>query len=619
MNEPPETNAPGVTRPIGRGVVDIVTVSAWFALLSGFAEVARLALGRFVLGQYIHRSLQTIWMAPLAHLLIFAVPALLCILVVLVRRRALSIATSVVVFGSIAILAVLLGAPKLSKWALVPLAIGVATQLARYCSRHELGFRALVRRTTPIVCGIFVVALIGGLGASWLGERRALAALPPVAGPAPNVLFIVMDTVRAQNLSLYGYGRQTSPELEKLAARGIVFDRTYSAAPWTLPSHAAMFTGRYLHETKAGWFHPLEAGVPTLAEALSERGFQTGGFVSNTLYCGEQSGLSRGFSHYSDYDLDSVGEIIFSTALGREIIALPWPMVVKNELYLAHRKRADEVDDDFLAWVDTVSDRPYFAFLNYMDAHEPYLPPDEFAFRFAPARPRNAFLDDYHKYTPQELESLMAAYDGGIAYIDHEIGRTLAELEKRGKLRNTIVIVTSDHGEEFGEHGYVSHSNSLHVQGIHIPLIVALPGGEGAGLRVAHPVTNRDLGKTILGLVGADGGGALPGSSLSVYWTGEGTSDSPILSEVDRAPNIAEWLPVAKGDLKSIVVGPHHLIRNADGQELLYDVVVDPDERSDLASVESFAGIRGEIRAALDSAAASTPIRAPSGTGGSPR
>ena len=137
-------------------------------------------------------------------------------------------------------------------------------------------------------------------GGDWLKERRELCRpLPP--GDPPNVLLIVMDTVRADRLSLYGYHRPTSPALEALAKGGIRFDEARATAPWTLPSHASMFTGRWPHELDASWRTPLGTKFPTLAEYLGSRGYATAGFVANVEYCSSEFGLDRGFTHYEDY------------------------------------------------------------------------------------------------------------------------------------------------------------------------------------------------------------------------------------------------------------------------------------------------------------------------------
>ena len=131
--------------------------------------------------------------------------------------------------------------------------------------------------------------------------------MPPAN--SPNVLLIVLDTVRADHLSLYGYERPTTPNLERLAKRGIRFDNARATAPWTLPSHASMFTGHWPHELGAKWMTPLRGNLPTLAEYLGAHGYATAGFVANVVYCSQETGLARGFTHYEDYVLEKLAPL----------------------------------------------------------------------------------------------------------------------------------------------------------------------------------------------------------------------------------------------------------------------------------------------------------------------
>ena len=162
------------------------------------------------------------------------------------------------------------------------------------------GFRRFVLVSFPAA-----VAIVAILGASlWVGDRikQARESARPLPPPgSPNVLLIVMDTVAAGHLSLHGYDRATSTTLVELAERGIRFDSARAASSWTLPSHATMFTGRWLHELSVGWLTPLDRTHPTLAEFLGDRGYATAGFVANTWYCAADSGLARGFTHYQDF------------------------------------------------------------------------------------------------------------------------------------------------------------------------------------------------------------------------------------------------------------------------------------------------------------------------------
>ena len=180
------------------------------------------------------------------------------------------------------------------------LAFGAATRLVPAVERRAAGFRRLVRITFPALAGV-VLVLAGAIWAKgrvkeWQATERPL---PPVG--SPNVLLIVMDTVAAGHLALYGYDRPTCPTLNSLAGRGCRFDRAQATSSWTLPSHASMFTGRWPHELSAGWLTPLDATYPTVAEYLGEHGYATAGFTANYWYCSSNSGLERGFTVYRDF------------------------------------------------------------------------------------------------------------------------------------------------------------------------------------------------------------------------------------------------------------------------------------------------------------------------------
>ena len=176
------------------------------------------------------------------------------------------------------------------------LAVGFSTRLVPVIERHAEGFRRLVRVSLPLAAALVPVLAaslwVGDLRTAWREEARPL---PPSS--SPNILLIVLDTVGAEHLGLYGYSRSTSRSIDELAARGIRFDQAQSASSWTLPSHASMFTGRWPHELSAGWFTPLDGTVPTLAEVVGSHGYATAGFVANTWYCARDSGLGRGFTN----------------------------------------------------------------------------------------------------------------------------------------------------------------------------------------------------------------------------------------------------------------------------------------------------------------------------------
>jgi arylsulfatase A-like enzyme len=418
-------------------------------------------------------------------------------------------------------------------------------------------------------------------------ERRAIGSLPDPPAGAPNVLLVILDTVRALSLSVHGYSRPTSPELAKVANQGVRFLHAQSPAPWTLPSHASLFTGREAHQLPTDWYVPLDDRDLTLAEGLAASGYLTAGFVANLPYTNREVGLARGFQRYEDWPL-SLGQLAISSSLVRAITSNDRLRRLLGNHELVVRKRAPDINQAFLAWLDRRqgAGRPFFAFLNYYDAHTPFVPPEPFRSRFAPAGA--PFHPDLPRRTedvawdPELIQGARNAYDGAIAYLDHHVGRLLAELERRGVLDRTLVIITSDHGEEFAEHGLFSHGNSLYLPALHVPLVIRFPGRVPAGLTVPTPVSVRDLPATVVELLELPTPPAFPGRSLVRLWKGDSTPDL-IFTEVRHAPKLPAWYPSTIGDLLGVQEGMLRLIRNGDGRLEVYDLAADPEERHDLS------------------------------------
>jgi arylsulfatase A-like enzyme len=458
------------------------------------------------------------------------------------------------------------------------------------------------RRQFLIAAGATVAGLAVGVnGWQALGERRKLVALPPPSPDAPNVLLIVLDTVRAQSLGLYGYQRPTTPFLEQFAKSGARFDRAISPAPWTLPAHASMFTGRFPHQLFSGWWQPLDTTYPTLAEELARHGYLTAGFVANTLYCSYQHGLNRGFAHYEDYRV-STGEIIRSSKMGRTFFEYSRLLTGYHEIL--GRKTAPMVNREFLRWLPgRDQQRPFFAFLNYFDAHAPYLPPAEFAMKFSTKRRPRGHLGDT-EYSGQEIKELNDAYDGTVAYLDYHLGMLFAELERRDLLENTLVIITSDHGEQFGEHGLMDHGNSLYLPVLLVPLLISFRSRIPAGRVVLEPITLRDLPATVLDIVGLDTA-SFPGESLARHWIETRNASRQeteiVFSEVAHNPEFEDQSPVTKGRMRSLLSERMHYIKNdGDGREELYDFRTDPLEERNLAKSEEGHRLLERFRTSLE-------------------
>ncbi|HIF63436.1 MAG TPA: hypothetical protein EYG16_10050 [Deltaproteobacteria bacterium] len=387
--------------------------------------------------------------------------------------------------------------------------------------------RSLVVDGTLVALAVLAVSLIlARLVTSRLeNSRRALpiaalacllallpAALPGSAGPAnttnlkgfspvydkPNVLLISLDSLRADHVSAYGYHRATTPALEKLAADGIRFDNAISTSSWTLPTHLTMFTSRYqlshgvVHDTNV-----LDPGIPVLGEIMKAAGYSTAGFVS-APYVAAMYGYARGMDEY--LDLSAAHE---HRSLARKAIVAP------------------DINANALRWLDQHADEPFFLFLHYFDIHYDYVPPAPYDTMFDPGYEGEMdgtdFIErkDVNRNMPaRDLEHILALYDGEIRFTDEHVGRVLARIDELGLRDNTLVIVVSDHGDEFFEHGNKGHHRTLYQEVLRVPLIVRLPDGRWAGESVSRQASLVDILPTIMDVAGLDGPPVMEGLSL---------------------------------------------------------------------------------------------------------
>ncbi len=289
------------------------------------------------------------------------------------------------------------------------------------------------------------------------------------------------------------------------------------------------------------------------------------------------------------------------------------PVLWRPHLPIPPRHRsAEEIADSFLAWLDRAQPAPFFAFLNFMDAHDfAAAQPFRGRFRSPSVRPgsRWAWSDAPPvRLTPADVRPRQDAYDGAIAYLDSELGNLFRELERRQLLDNTLVIVTADHGEEFAEHGLVSHGHSLYRLSLHVPLVVWFPGHVAEDRRVTAPVSLRNLAATVLKLVDPGRPAPLPGRSLARLWTGEDMAPEAIVASVGSGWNVPAWYPVSRGALGSVAFDGWRYIRNGgDGTEELYDFENDLLERWNLVDSDSGRRVLPRYRAAL--AAMMAPAR----------
>jgi arylsulfatase A-like enzyme len=561
----------------------LLFMAIWFGLLTGAVE----ALALFVLqlsGRCVLDSVSPfIWTIPLSEAAVLTILGFAFFLrarcrglTPRLRKVALfffcTLAVSTMILTVAATLTVMLIPP-----AAILLAAGIATQVVRLAATRQRVLHRLFIRTIP---GMIALALLAGITVQvryWWSERQMLRSLPPAASAAPNVLLIVLDTVRAKSMGLYGYAKDTTPNLQRWARRGVLFDQAIAPSPYTLASHASMFTGRYPHQLATDWTAPLEAGCPVLAQVLHDRGYVTVGFVANTWNAGRQTGLDRGFSHYVAHRFTLL-EILIRSALCRTLLHPP-----------RGTPPASAINADFSRWLAHSPRRPFFAFLNYNDCHAVYEPePQDQTFSREERRQIVrwsvlAFDAPQPETDSARLTLVREAYDHCLRGLDRRISALLQGLEDRGDLKNTIVIIVGDHGEQFGEHNLIQHADSLYRPALHVPLLIIAPNSPAAGQRVHQMVTLRDLPATILDLLQLPHGG-IPGDSFAAAITN--SPDAPLPASlkfafVTQGIHFPGWHPNADGPVGAVFLDGKYYIRNAI-QEELYDFQTDPDEQHNL-------------------------------------
>jgi len=255
-----------------------------------------------------------------------------------------------------------------------------------------------------------------------------------------------------------------------------------------------------------------------------------------------------------------------------------------------------------------------------LDAHEPCVPAPPFDTLFGSKGGRERqfrYWDrqggrlDTQVLTPGEIQGELDAYEGAVAYVDQEIGRLYDQLDASGALENTLLVITADHGEQFGEHRQFGHGNSLYLPLLHVPLIVSHRGRVPAGRRVRTPVSLRDVAATVVGIASPEDREHMSGVSLSPHWIGAAVPNAPssaVLSQLSFSPKLPATSPVSKGDMQSLIADSYHYIRSGDGQEELYDWRQDLAEVKDLARTVAGARMFPPMREAL-AAVAGTSAR----------
>jgi arylsulfatase len=391
----------------------------------------------------------------------------------------------------------------------------------------------------PLSLPLVLLAVVGAAAAP--NRPRSGSTVPPTRSAAGgrelrNVLLITIDALRADHLGTYGYARATSPVMDSLAAVSVVFEQCFAQGNRTELSMGSLFTSLYpsLHGVRALGEHaqPLPGGIRTLSEMLREGGLETVGLMSNPNLKREW-GLIRGFDRVEEYRYGYT-ELSSYRALARLgivnapdcIAGLPVP-------------RSSAVSDDAIREMRRLRDRPFFLFVHFMDVHHPYIPPPEFQRIFQTPQVSfeqpealwartwsvfNRLPSSANPLPPEDLTRIVDLYDGAIRSVDTEIGRLLMELRRLGLDEETMVILSSDHGDEFLEHGDIFHKTPyLYDELTHVPLIVHWPqGGGGRTGRVSEIVRHIDLMPTLSEIFGLTAGASVQGTSLRPLLTDSG-------------------------------------------------------------------------------------------------
>ncbi|MCP3960078.1 MAG: sulfatase [bacterium] len=432
---------------------------------------------------------------------------------------------------------------------------------------RDMGFMPLIftsveRRPTGLPAG----------AAFWATLVLALACAGCTADPRealfperPNVIVVMIDALRRDHLGVYGYDQPTSPFLDRLAADSFVFDLAFSQASETSVSTSTLLTSRffpYEAGSKGGQYpaYTIAQGNTTVAEVFADSGYDTVGVFTNPHHF-PGSGYWQGFAEPLYIKPNDTG------------VFTPHPY-----------GQAPEVVTKFTDWLDRrepESESPFFAYLHFMDVHNPYEPPRELEDQFVTARGRrglymNGKPEGDRVPTADDLSHLRARYDAGIRFLDGEIEKLVAEIEQRGLLGGTVVVVTSDHGDEFMEHGGLGHNQTLEKEMVAIPMFIhaASAAGRGPGRRIPALVRNLDLAPTMLEIAGIEVPAEFQGRSLV-----------PLISDRRQAARGAQHSFAWYGDWRSVTTREWHFVWNMQTKEhRLYDNRTDPRGLDDAAA-----------------------------------
>lgn len=542
----------------GASLTELTVQAVWAGYLFGLIEGIVLVLTRLLptINAAHKVSPDILWIASLTSIVFASGVALALWLAgrTILVRRGLPARAAVACFTFLGSLAVLAG-PGVLHWSgTLLLAAGLMVVSVRLVGDRVQAVTRWCRRYVFVVPLLVVLTALGVSGERTLRERRMAGALSSADTERPNVLVLMLDTVRRDRV-LAGGGARLTSTLEAFGRTGITYRNAWANSSWSLPSQATALTGRLPGDHGGDWPRlEIDDSVPTLAELFRTAGYSTGAFSSNISWVTPEY-VGRGFMRFTVYTIDN----LWRRTVSGQLIASALSVAV-GERRNGRSFSADRTNDQLLRFIDDYPDKPFFAYVCYMDVNR----------AFYGARAPGAVWA-----SRPTMDGAIAAYDAGLEELDADIGRLLTELDRRGILRNTIIVITSDHGESFGEEkgdrDPEGHGTSLYPEQVRIPMWISGPGMDGE-VSVDQAVDLASIARTVLELAGLSADPAMePGLPLA---------------PTGLPGNVQATLDYDRFSARAVVDGLLEYIRHPAGAAVrseLFDLAVDPRARNNLA------------------------------------
>jgi arylsulfatase A-like enzyme len=540
-------------------------IAAWSALIFGIIEGVLLNISRMdpvILAPY-KTSAHILWVSPLLDIFLFIVATPLFLLAIKIIGRWFTFDDLLVVYGIFSFggaIAVISALKIIHPISAIIISLGLSTIIVRSLREKKLTALSFLNKNwywIPVTIALLMIVVTSSEVAK---EAWNYNKLPDARTGVPNVLIIVMDTVRYDRFNQEG--ESLTPNIDRIGSMGANFENAWPTTSWTLPSHGSILTSYNPEEHGADWPGlKLDEKYPTLAEYFANQGYVTGAFSGNSAWVTPEY-LGRGFLRFDVYIYQ---DFIRRTSLGRILNKLVEPFGLH---YAGYGKKAPASNDQFLGFLDDYPDRPFFALLNYMDVNQ--------------ALHNKGLNHGFWEATPP-VEEIVQAYDLALHTLDNQIGALLDNLEKRDILDDTLVFITSDHGESFGaeyskDHNPEGHGTSLYVEQVRVPLFVIYRGHVAPDQRISTNVSLRQIPATIIQLLGLENS-PFQASPLPLQAVWENTNNS-------FAEDILLTLNYNDHNIQSLVWDNWKYIHNVNDEQKkdeLYDLIADPAEEFNLA------------------------------------